>query len=94
MMRRLFWAAAGAALGVGGYRRVSRLARGAGNRGAASFARDVRRGMDLYLEHYPELAGPNLIGRHPRVRRPLRAGAAQTDPGRRDPGADNAKDGR
>jgi hypothetical protein len=27
MMRRLFWAAAGALLGVSGYRRVSRLAR-------------------------------------------------------------------
>jgi hypothetical protein len=94
MMRRLLWATAGAALGVAGYRRVSRLGRAAGGRGVASFARDVRRGMDLYLERYPELAGPNLIGRHNRVHRPLRVGAAQTDPGRRHPGVDNAKDGR
>jgi len=94
MMRRLFWATAGAVLGAAGYRKVSRLARGPRTQGMASFARDVRRGMDLYLERYQELAGPNLIGRQARVRRPLRAGAAQADPGRRQPSVDNAKDGR
>jgi hypothetical protein len=94
MMRRLLWAAAGAALGVAGYRRVSRLARGAGSRAVASFARDVRRGMDLYLERYPELAGPNLIGRPRSARRPPRDGVVQTDAVRRQPSIDNAKDGR
>jgi hypothetical protein len=81
-MRRLFWAATGAAAGVAGYRRVSRLARTVRAGDAVSFARDVRRGMDLYLERYQELAGPSLVGQRARVRRPSTGGAGDTDPGR------------
>jgi hypothetical protein len=57
-MRRGFWLVAGAALGVTGYRRASRLARrispaalaqgGSQLRSAASFVRDVRDGMADY----------------------------------------------
>jgi hypothetical protein len=94
MMRRLFWATAGAALGVAGYRKVSRLTRAVGAGGVASFARDVRRGMDLYLEHHQELAGPNLVGQHTRVRRLPRAGAGERGPERGYPGTPYAKDGR
>ena len=79
MMRRLFWAAAGAAAGVAGYRRVSRLARAVRAGDALSFARDVRRGMDLYLERHQELEGPNL-GQRARTRRPSEGGAADADP--------------
>lgn len=93
-MRRLFWAAAGAALGVASYRKASRLARAIGADGAASFARDVRRGMDLYLERHQEPAGPNLVGQHTRARRLPRAGAGQRDPEHGYPGTPYAKDGR
>jgi hypothetical protein len=93
-MRRILWAAAGAAIGVAGYRKASRLARATGAGGAVSFARDVRRGMDLYLERYQELGGPNLVGQHAPVRRPSRAGASRGDRRRGHSGPDNAKDGR
>ena len=55
MIRRAIWLLAGAALGVAGYRRLSRLltmgqARRRG--GAAGFARDVRTGMAEYMERH------------------------------------------
>ncbi len=64
MIRRGFWLAAGAVLGVTGYRRVTRLARAltgqppaqraraaaAGMVSAASFAKDVRVGMAEYWD--------------------------------------------
>lgn len=94
MMRRLLWAAAGAAVGVAGYRKVARLASVARAGGAASFARDVRRGMDLYLERHQQLAGPNLVAQRARVRRPPQAGDGERVPVRRYPGTPYAKDGR
>ena len=71
MIRRLFWAGLGAAVGITGYRRISRrltvLTRGArgtwgagGLRGAAGFLDDVRAGMAEYLARYP--AHPALGG--------------------------------
>ena len=126
MMRRLFWATAGAVVGVAGYRKAARMARavwppapGSGDRqaiprrparpgisrgmtrgmsrgvhGAASFARDVRRGRDLYLERYSELAGPSLRGQQARVRRPPPAHPGDGDQGREYPDINYAKDGR
>jgi hypothetical protein len=122
MMRRLFWASAGAVVGVAGYRKAARLARavwppapgggdrqqmprgiarreisagmGRGVRGVASFARDVRRGRDLYLERHSELAGPSLRGQQARARRPPPAHVGDGDPGRECPGINYAKDGR
>jgi hypothetical protein len=48
MIRRLFWLALGAAIGVAGYRRLTALARAvsptARARGLARFAGDVREG--------------------------------------------------
>jgi hypothetical protein len=71
MIRRLFWLAAGALLGVTGYRRVSRLARTVTHRGwtheAALFARDVRDGMELYADRHPRLAGRTLEGQQARA---------------------------
>jgi hypothetical protein len=121
-MRRLFWATAGAVVGVAGYRKAARMARvvwppatGSGDRqavprrrtgpgisrgmsrgvrGAALFARDVRRGRDLYLERYSELAGPTLRGQQARVRRPPPAHAGDGDQGREYPDINHTKDGR
>ena len=79
MIRRLFWLAAGALLGVTGYRRVSRLARAVtaaarpGDRtdrrarGAALFVQDVRDGMELYADRHPRLAGRTLEGQQARA---------------------------
>jgi hypothetical protein len=79
MMRRLFWVTAGAVVGVAGYRKVSKMARTVRAGDAVSFARDVRRGMDLDLERYQALAGPTLIGQRARARRPSKGGASDTD---------------
>ena len=68
MIRRSFWLAAGAFLGVAGYRRVTRTAkalrppmvrtgRGAAGRGGTetiAFVRDVRAGMADYLDRRRE----------------------------------------
>jgi hypothetical protein len=124
MIRRGFWLALGAALGVAGYRRAGRLARairpsaggarlgrgragGAGRHGAggacapggaASFLRDVRDGMDEYLERRQGQRGPTLEGQQPA--RLAGAGPDQAGPGqaaiarpRQHPGIDYAKDG-
>lgn len=99
MIRRGFWLVVGAALGVTGYRRAGKLARALqpGRRplrrgrpaGTAAFLRDVRDGMDEYLERHPGRRGPSLDGQQVRGR--LRA-----DPGRSQeyPDTDYAKDGR
>jgi hypothetical protein len=101
---RLGWLAAGVVLGVAGYRRVSRLARsispvarpagrsrpGAGERrGIQPFVRDVRDGMELYLDRHSGPAGPTLEGQQVAPRLSGRAGVNGDDPG-----TDNAKDGR
>jgi hypothetical protein len=52
-------------------------------RGAASFAHDVREGMELYTDRHPRLAGRTLEGQQPRAHR---QGSAF--------GVDNAKEGR
>jgi hypothetical protein len=55
MIRRSIWLVAGAALGIAGYRRLSRLvSMGQPRRrgGAAGFARDVRTGMAEYMERH------------------------------------------
>jgi hypothetical protein len=126
MIRRGFWLALGAALGVAGYRRAgrlaralrpsmigARLARGGSSRsrtgraacsvtggpgGAAAFLRDVRDGMDEYLERRQGQRGPTLEGQQPA--RLAGAGPDQAGPGqaaiarpRQRPGLDYAKDG-
>ena len=63
MIRRLFWMALGAVLGVSGYRKAAMMARAMspahararaagrlarGTRATAAFARDVREGMAIY----------------------------------------------
>jgi hypothetical protein len=57
VIRRLFWLSVGAAAGIAGYRRAERLARRRGlvgaARGVARFARDVRDGMDEYMDRHP-----------------------------------------
>jgi hypothetical protein len=93
MMRRLFWAAAGAVVGVAGYRRVSRLARTARAGDAVAFARDVRRGMDVYLERHHQPAGRNLGGPIPSGRWASDA-ASGGDPRRGCRDVDKAKGGR
>jgi hypothetical protein len=70
MIRRGFWLVTGAALGVTGYRRASRLARtitggravarGMQLRSAASFVRDVRDGMADYHDLHDGLRGRRL----------------------------------
>ncbi|HEX4829843.1 MAG TPA: hypothetical protein VH478_01950 [Trebonia sp.] len=67
MIRRVFWLTAGAAGGIMGYRRVTRLARRgvAGDavrmaREARSFSRDVREGMEIYSARRPRALGPTL----------------------------------
>jgi hypothetical protein len=105
MIRRGFWLVLGAALGVTGYRRAGKLARamlpgrrpaGRGARsarrgtgGTAAFLRDVRDGMDEYLDRHPGHPGPTLEGQQVR-------GRLRSDMGRSQeyPGIDYAKDGR
>ena len=98
MIRRLFWLAAGVVLGVTGYRRAGRLARSirAGGqarqwdgRGLARFSRDVRDGMELYLDRHSAPSGPNLGGQQVAPRFPRQAGSSG---GYSD--IDDAKDGR
>jgi hypothetical protein len=66
--------------------------RGAGDRrGIAPFARDVRDGMELYLDRHSGESGPTLRGQQVTPRRPGQAGM---DGGHPDNDNDNAKDGR
>jgi hypothetical protein len=78
MIRRAFWLGAGAAAGILGYRRVAALGRrlspapgvrpGHPVRGAISFARDVREGMDIYASRHalPSLGKPSSENTHDR----------------------------
>lgn len=114
MIRRGFWLALGAALGVTGYRRAGRLARAMlparrpparrpparwpsarGTGGTAAFLRDVRDGMDEYLDRHPVHRGPTLEGQQVRGRRRAGAGMPPREyPPGAYPGIDYAKDGR
>jgi hypothetical protein len=100
MIRRMFWLIAGAALGVAGYRRVSRLARtvtpGGWAQRAALFARDVRDGMELYSDRHPGPTGRTLDTRQPRARRldAARPGEDDHDHDRAYPRVDYAKEVR
>ena len=121
MIGRFCWLAAGAVLGVTGYRRASRLVRSirpgnlarqalpairpgapaarftraaagraAGDRhGIAPFARDVRDGMEIYLDRHSGQPGPTLGGQQVAPRLTQQAGSNGSYPG-----TDNAKDGR
>jgi hypothetical protein len=104
VIRRLFWMTVGAAVGVTGYRRVSRLvralqppARGRRNRsggasghdGLAGFLGDVRDGMELYMHRRSAPPDPTLEGQHVRP-----DGRGQPAGSRVYPGPDYAKDGR
>ena len=101
MIGRFCWLLAGAVLGVTGYRRASRLIRSmrlgglaagrrgpAGRLGLAPFTRDVRDGMEMYLERHSAPPRPALEDQQVAPRLPGRAGmngSARTD---------NAKGGR
>jgi hypothetical protein len=61
-------------------------------RRVALFARDVRDGMQLYLDRHPLPAGPTLEGQRTRARRSRQA--AGGNPGCGCPGVDHANDGR
>ena len=98
MIRRAFWLVLGAALGVTGYRRAGKLARALqpGRRqlrrrpaGTAAFLRDVRDGMDEYLERHPGHRRPSLEGQQARGRLGADTGRPQEYPD-----IDYAKDGR
>jgi hypothetical protein len=77
MIRRGFWLLAGAALGVAGYRKASRLARTVTGgpaaprtsqlRNAAAFMRDVRDGMADYHELHAGQIGRRLGDQHERT---------------------------
>jgi len=75
MIRRAFWLGAGAAAGIAGYRRVTAIGRRLGLvtagprkephavRGAITFARDVREGMDIYASRHALPSGSNSLDR-------------------------------
>jgi len=103
MIRRLFWLIAGAALGVTGYRRVTRLARalvpgGPGGRGAAGPAgphgRELMRGAAAFAHDVRE--GMELYtDRHPRLAgRTLEGQQTRAHRPGSAFGVDNAKEGR
>jgi hypothetical protein len=73
VIRRLFWLALGAVIGVTSYRRATALARSISPwpraRGLLRFAGDVREGMELYMQRHPGQAPPTLEGTQ--VRPPL-----------------------
>ncbi len=92
----------GAAAGVAGYRRVSRLARALqpqargrnrpgdrpGYGGLATFVGDVRDGMELYMHCRSAPSGPTLEGQHV-----LADGRGQPAASRARPGTNYVKDG-
>jgi hypothetical protein len=67
MIRRLFWLALGAVLGVTAYRRVTAVARailpGPRAREIAGFAGDVREGMQIYRQRQLQASRPALEAR-------------------------------
>jgi len=74
-----------------GDRAPSRAHRG-WRHGAALFARDVREGMELYVDRHPRLAGRTLEGQQARAERGHEAGTGG-EHRRGYPGIDYAKDG-
>jgi hypothetical protein len=103
MIRRLFWMSVGAAAGVSGYRRVSRLARAiqpqargrnrpgwrSGSGSLAVFLGDVRDGMELYVNRRATPPGPALDAQHV-----LAGGPGEPAAPRTYPSTNYAKDGR
>jgi hypothetical protein len=67
VIRRLFWLTLGAALGITAYRRATAVARaimpGPRAREIASFAGDVREGMQIYRQRQLQASRPALEGR-------------------------------
>ena len=67
MIRRLFWLTLGAVLGISAYRRATAVARailpGPRAREIASFAGDVREGMQIYRQRQLQAARPALEAR-------------------------------
>jgi hypothetical protein len=103
MIRRGFWLALGAVLGVTGYRRATRIARamvparwqpgpgqpGPGQLARAGFLRDVREGRAEYLDRHLVLRGPTLESQQIRDQPPrVTSGTGAYT------GIDYAKDGR
>ena len=98
MIRRGFWLALGAVLGVTGYRRATRIARamvpargqpGPGQLARAGFLRDVREGRAEYLDRHLVHRGPTLEGQQIRDQPPrVTSGTGAYT------GIDYAKDGR
>jgi hypothetical protein len=62
---------------------------GGSSRGAALFLRDVRDGMELYVDRRSRAAGPTLEGQQALTERAGQAAASRTYPG-----TDYSKDGR
>jgi hypothetical protein len=101
VIRRGFWLILGVVLGVTGYRRAGQLARvilpgrhqlggtarAAG--GTAAFLRDVRDGMDTYLDPHPGRGGHTLEGQQVPGQRPASRGGPRAAAG-----IDYSKDGR
>ena len=91
MIRRLFWLALGAVLGVTGYRKATALARSLRPAprasGLAEFAADVREGMALYMERQARPPASTLEG-------PRRAGLPGGGHGGAAHNHDELKDGR
>ena len=81
MIRRLLWFLLGAAIGITGYRKVTRLARsvspGARARELGRFAGDVREGMQIYMARQPARPGPTLGTQHKRPELPGRTDDAE-----------------
>jgi len=82
MIRRLFWAALGAALGITGYRRVSRRL------AALAWPGPIRDGMAEYMARHSVDPAPTLGVQQVGARRPGEAGISRPYPG-----SDYAKDG-
>jgi hypothetical protein len=101
VIRRGLWLTVGAALGVTGYRRITRIADGlrpasmrhpghAGRRRGrqrtlGQFVRDVRDGMDEYLDQHPRGWSPTLEGQQARPRAALDRAGSRTHSGTHDP---------
>lgn len=76
MMRRMIWLAAGAVLGVLGYRRAERLVRGARPRGAPRRAIAAAVGRMALGRPTPRPSGLGRAALDRRAQRPLALGAA------------------
>jgi hypothetical protein len=99
IVARWSWPASGPGAPAARFSRPAGRDPEAGQRGLGPFARDVRDGMELYLDRHSGPPGHNLEGRNIEGRNPERqqvaprlAGYAGRSGGYPDP--DNAKDGR